>query len=219
MCPSPMHFSFESFLKEFEIMICYYGLYAAQPKRIPYYMQDSGFTRKPSLVASDCINLKSFLGLTRQRSEINLSNLGLIGNDTRRSRSEVRGISCDRLTVGYHTPSTIVAGNTQAGNASPPNKSGCWLRGRKKEREARCPLKINTEAIGKTVVTGSSKRASSKPCEVRTVVDQSGGSKTKKLTNKNSDSRKGKSNKKGSNENLLEEDIYVEIGHICPPKE
>ncbi|GFY59462.1 uncharacterized protein TNIN_243741 [Trichonephila inaurata madagascariensis] len=181
--------------------------------------RDSGFTRKPSLVASDCINLKNFLGLTRQRSEINLSNLGLIGNDSRRSRSEVRGISCDRLTIGYHTPSATVAANPQAGNASPPNKSGCWLRGRKKEREVRCPLKISADVIGKTIVTGSSKRASSKPCETRTVADQSGGSKSKKPSIKNSDTRKGKSNKKGSNENLLEEDIYAEIGHICPPKE
>ncbi|GFX81807.1 uncharacterized protein TNCV_2570081 [Trichonephila clavipes] len=188
-------------------------------KLLKVFLNDSGFTRKPSLVASDCINLKNFLGLTRQRSEINLSNLGLIGNESRRSRSEVRGISCDRLTIGYHTPSATVAGNTQAGNASPPNKSGCWLRGRKKEREVRCPLKISADVIGKTIVTGSSKRASSKPCETRTVADQSGGSKSKKPSIKNSDTRKGKSNKKGSNENLLEEDIYAEIGHICPPKE
>ncbi|XP_055943295.1 uncharacterized protein LOC129972986 isoform X1 [Argiope bruennichi] len=184
--------------------------------------QDSGFTRKPSLVASDCINLKSFLGLTRQRSEINLSNLGLIGNETRRSRSEVRGISCDRLTIGYHTPSPPSVGNNQPGNASPPNKSGCWLRGRKKEREPRSQVKVsNNDFVGKTVVTGSSaKRTSSKSCDTRTVADQSGGSKTKKSSIKlPSENRKSKSNKKGSNENLLDEDIYAEIGHVGHQKE
>ncbi|CAL1281050.1 unnamed protein product, partial [Larinioides sclopetarius] len=203
-------------------MICYYGFYAAQPKRIPFCMQDSGLTRKPSLVASDCINLKSFLGLTRQRSEINLSNLGLIGSETRRSRSEVRGISCDRLTIGYHTPSAPSVVNGQPGNSSPPNKSGCWLRGRRKEREPRCPVKVsNSDIIGKTVVTGSStKRTGSKSCEARTVADQSGGSKTKKSSIKlPSESRKSKSNKKGSSENLLDEDIYAEIGHINHQKE
>ncbi|GIY21078.1 uncharacterized protein CEXT_46331 [Caerostris extrusa] len=195
-----------------------------QPKQEPTHhketkQQDSSFTRKPSLVASECLNLKSFLGLTRQRSEINLSNLGLIGSETRRSRSEVRGISCDRLTIGYHTPSTA-AGSTQqqAGNASPPNKSGCWLRGRRKEREVRCPLKISADVIGKTVVTGSNnKRTNSKSCDTRTVADQSGGSKTKKPSSKLN--TKGKSNKKGSSENLLDEDIYVEIGHIGQQKE
>ncbi|GIY35071.1 hypothetical protein CDAR_79812 [Caerostris darwini] len=199
-------------------MICYYGFYAAQPKRIPFYIPDSSFTRKPSLVASECLNLKSFLGLTRQRSEINLSNLGLIGSETRRSRSEVRGISCDRLTIGYHTPSTTAGTTQQAGNTSPPNKSGCWLRGRKKEREVRCPLKISADVIGKTVVTGSNnKRTNSKSCDTRTVADQSGGSKTKKPSSKLN--TKGKSNKKGSNENLLDEDIYVEIGHLGQQKE
>lgn len=166
--------------------------------------QNSGFVRKPSLVAAECINLKNFLGLTRQRSEVNLSNLGLVGNE-RRSRSEVRGISCDRLTIGYHTPSI----EPQC-TAGPQNgKSGGWLRGRKKEREVRNPTKNGTEGDGKTVVIGT-RRASSKPGDTRTVADQSCGVLLKNVTKLPSEGRQSNRN---SVENIVEEDIYMEMGH------
>ncbi|XP_035224757.1 uncharacterized protein LOC118197364 isoform X2 [Stegodyphus dumicola] len=170
--------------------------------------QESGLTRKPSIVASDCINLKSFLGLTRQRSEINLSTLGLINTEPRRSRSEVRGTSCDRLAIGYHTAPLKTAENGKTRSSSPPPKSGGWLRGRKRERESRNPLKNNLEVFGKTIVTGSgNKRTNSKS---RTIVDGSDGSKPKESPS----NRKSKSNKKNCDENTIIEDvIYSEIGN------
>ncbi|KAG8198882.1 hypothetical protein JTE90_015096 [Oedothorax gibbosus] len=167
--------------------------------------QETGFTRKPSLKTTECINLKSFLGLSRQRSDTNLTNLGLTNNESRRSRSEVRGISCDRLTIGYHTPSLEPS---QGAPVPPPGvaKASGWLRGRKKEREARS----NAEIGGKTVVTGTRRTNS---INARTIADQSCGVLLKNVTRLPSEGR-GSIPQSGGNstENVVEEDIYMEMG-------
>lgn len=147
------------------------------------------------------MNLKSILGLSRQRSETNLTNIGLTNNDSRRSRSEVRGISCDRLTIGYHTPSLEPPQGAPAPLHGVDKTSG-WFRGRKKEREVRG----NAETSGKTVVTGTRRTNST---NARTIADQSCGVLLKNVTRLPSEGR-------GSNaqnaENIVEEDIYVEMG-------
>lgn len=180
-------------------------------------MQESSLVRKPSIVATECINLKSILGLTRQRSETNLSNLGLINTEPRRSRSEVRGVSCDRLTVGYHTAPGNHFENGKTRSSSPPSKTG-WLRGRKRERESRNPVKNNEDVFGKTVVTGSnSKRTSSRTRngDCRTIVDGSDGKHKNKMcsTRGSLEPRKCKTSKKGSEEDIIEEELYCEINN------
>lgn len=175
--------------------------------------RESSLIRKPSIVATECINLKSILGLTRQRSETNLSNLGLISTDPRRSRSEVRGVSCDRLTVGYHTAPGKPFENGKTRSSSPPSRSG-WLRGRKRERESRNPVKNNQDAFGKTIVTGSSsKRTSSKTRngDCRTILDGADGKQKNKLCSL--ELRKSKSSKKNGEDDIIEEEIYCEINN------
>lgn len=165
--------------------------------------------------------MKSFLGLSRQRSETNLSSLGLISTEPRRSRSEVRGVSCDRLTIGYHTTPTKPFENGKTRCSSPPLKSGCWIRGRKRERESRNPIKNNLDSHGKTIVTGSnSKRTSSKTrngsIDCRTIVDGCDNKQKNKicLTKSTLESRRGKSSKRSGEEDIIEEEVtYSEIEH------
>ncbi|XP_054710460.1 uncharacterized protein LOC129220136 [Uloborus diversus] len=184
--------------------------------------------RKPSKVASDCINLKSFLGLSRQRSESNLSCLGLISTEPRRSRSEVRGSSCDRLTIGYHTtPLKSVENrnfadtekgfklenNSKTRCSSPPRKSSCWLRGRKRERET----KGNADGLGKTVVTGSNKKlgSKSKTCSSSsvTIVDGSDNKEKTKVCSSNNIRRSKFGKKLFDGEVIVEDVIYSDIDH------
>nr|XP_015929791.1 titin homolog isoform X2 [Parasteatoda tepidariorum] len=198
------------------MMVCYYGVYMTRSGGVPYCYQDNGFTRKPSLIKTDCISWKNFLGLTRQRSEINLSDLGLLHGEQRRSRSEVRGVSCDRLSVGYHhspnicpPPPALI--NTKTRSSSPVNKSGCWLRGRKRERESRSSSNNRIEIAGKTIVTEST-RKSSKSSEVRTIADQTNVTSNKADKKSTKDQRYAKLGKKNGAEKVIEEVIYAEIG-------